>query len=174
MPFGLFFTAIPTPRGAFRIGSVVVSFLWLPPVVTLTYKTDMPFASGFTAFPTLEVPVVSIRCSDGAAATAAVIVSDGTAAIVVMDIVTVAIIASCCRCCSYCCVCCCCCCCGCVCCCAAVAVVHVVVVAAAVVVVSSNVNVTVRRPICRLHWFLQHILHSKWRQRRCGRCFVRA
>ena len=40
--------------------------------------------------------------------------------------------------------------------------------------VSSNVNVTVRRPICRWHWFLQHILHSKWRQRRCGRCFVHA
>ena len=49
---------------------------------------------------------------------------------------------------------------------------HVVVAAAAVD--GPDVDVNARRPTCRLYWFLQHILHSTWRKRRCGRYFVHA
>ena len=57
----------------------------------------------------------------------------------------------------------------------AVAAVSGIAVAAAVVVdvvvVGSDVDVNAIRPTCRLYWFSQHILHSKCRKRRCGRCF---
>ena len=53
-----------------------------------------------------------------------------------------------------------------------VAAVIVVVADIVLVVVGSDVEAKARRPTCRLYWFLQHILHSKWRKHRCGRCFV--
>ena len=53
-----------------------------------------------------------------------------------------------------------------------VVVVAAAVAIAAAVVVGSDVDVNARRPTCRLHGFLQHILHSTWRRRRCSRWFV--
>ena len=39
-----------------------------------------------------------------------------------------------------------------------------------VVVVGYDIDVNVRRSTCRVNWFLQHILHSRYLSYRCGRC----
>ena len=115
------------------------------------------------------MPAASVPCGAGAAA-AAVVMGGGAAAVVVVVVVIVAVVVVAV---------------------AAVVVVVAVIVAAivvaaalgvivaaavvvvdVVVVVGSDINVNAIRPTCRLHWFLQHILHSKCRKHECGRYFL--
>ena len=61
----------------------VVAVFIIGSVIIYIHKIDMIFISVFTIFSALEVPVVSIRGSDGADATGAVVVDAGAIAIIV-------------------------------------------------------------------------------------------
>ena len=67
----------------------VVSVFIIGSVMIYIHKIDMIFISVFTIFSALEVPVVSIRDSDGADATGAVVVDDAGAIAIIVAIVDI-------------------------------------------------------------------------------------